>query len=179
MERSCPGLRVIGLAVLTAVAIGCSQSTPQQATQGGKPAAVPTATAAWTNADRCALISQSDVAAAVGNAVAKGEQQIGGGCKWAAATTEEIDVLLIAHPKGNTFEPSLCAEVRKKGGNEKVEGLEVATWKFSHLVGPINSGELEGCGPKGYVSLQLNGKGEEGQMKKATLVIADHVLKQP
>ncbi len=170
------GWRVVGLVLLTATAIGCSGSARQEAPGGGKAAA---ATAATSNSDdRCALISQSEVAAAVGNAVAKGEQEMGGGCKWAAATTEDVDVLLIAHRKGNTFEPSLCREVRKTAGNEKVEGLEVANWKFSRIVGPINSGELEGCGPKGYLSLVLNGKRDEAQLKKATLVIADRVLKQ-
>lgn len=195
MEHSYRGLRVVGLVVLIAAATACSRSTPQQAARVGGLHEVPAAdqsrdvrggggtaaaetTATWNNADRCVLISQSDVAAAVGNAVAKGEQQIGGGCKWQAATVEDVDVLLIAHPKGNTFEPSLCTQVRKNGGDEKVEGLDVATWKFSKIVGPINSGELEGCGPKGYLSLQLNGKRDEAPLKKAALVIADHVLRQ-
>ncbi len=170
------GVTVVGLVLLTTTAIGCSGSAPQGAAGGVKAAAAASATA--NSDDRCALISQSDVAAAVGNAVSKGEQEMGGGCKWSAATVEDVDVLLIAHRKGNTFEPSLCKEVRNKAGNEKVEGLEVATWKFSHLVGPINSGELEGCGPRGYLSLTLNGKRDEAQLKKATLVIADRVLKQ-
>ncbi len=166
----------MALVVSTAAAIGCSQSTPRQASQSATAAAVKTATS--NSVDRCALISQGEVAAAVGNAVEKGEPQIGGACKWSAATSEDVDVLLIAHAKGNTFETSLCEGVRKNGGNEKVEGLDVATWKFSKIVGPINSGELEGCGPKGFLSLQLNGKRDEAPLKKATLIIADRVLKQ-
>ena len=87
-------------------------------------------------------------------------------------------MLLIVHRKGETREPYLCDDLRKSGGNERIEGLEVATWKFSNTVELFNSGEFEACGPKGFLSLQLNGERDEAKIKQATLTIVHHVLQR-
>jgi hypothetical protein len=38
-----------------------------------------------------------------------------------------------------------------------------------------NSGEFEGCGPNGYLSLQLNGERDGATLKKATLALVQLV----
>ncbi len=175
MNRWRPGLRVIVVVLSTALPVGCSRSSPQAAAEGAKSAATAAAGGLGT-ADPCALVSQRDVAAAVGNAVEKGQNQGGGTCKWDTPNTEDVSVLLIVHGKGDTSEPYLCGALRKNGGNERMEGLDVATWKFSTM-GIFNSGDFEGCGPKGYLTLQLSGKRDDAQLKKATFAIAGEILK--
>lgn len=174
MERWHLGLSLSVLVVLAALPTGCSRSTARETTEGAKPAAAAGATS--DSAGSCALVSQSDVAAAVGNAVEKGEQQGSATCKWDTANPEDVSVLLIVHRKGDTSEPYLCGDLRKKGGNERIEGLDVATWNFTTM-GIFNSGNFDGCGPKGYLTLQLSGKRDEAQLKKATFAIAGDVLK--
>jgi hypothetical protein len=168
-------LRVVAIVLMIAAPIGCSRTAPPDARQTGQGADV----AAPASTDPCALISQSDLAAAVGNPVIKGEHQGAGTCKWATENRADISVLLIVHRKGETREPYLCDDLRKRGGNERIEGLEVATWKFENTLGLFNSGEFEGCGPKGFLSLQLNGEKDEAKVKQATLAIVRHVLQRP
>jgi hypothetical protein len=175
MERRHSCLCVVAIVLMIAAPIGCSGSAPPDAKQTGQSAEVARAS---ESTDPCALISQSDLAAAVGNAVIKGEHQGAGTCKWGTENRDDVSVLLIAHKKGETREPYLCDDLRKSGGNERIEGLEVATWKFSNTLGLFNSGEFEACGPKGFVSLQLNGKRDEAKIKQATLAIVQHVLRR-
>lgn len=89
-----------------------------------------------------------------------------------------ISALLIISHKGPMREPYLCDGLRKAGGNERVEGFDVATWKFSNAMAFFNTGDFEGCGPKGFVSLTLNGQGDEARLKQATLAIVRRVVQK-
>ena len=100
-----------------------------------------------------------------------------GSCSWDTEKRGDVSVLLIVHQKGSIREPILCEELRKGGGGERVEGLDVATWKVSSTLGLFNSGEFEACGPKGFLSLQLNGERDEATLKKATLALVQLVLR--
>ena len=162
------------LALVLALAPACSRSAPPKANEPLKESAQPAA----SDAPACDLISQSEVAAAVGNPVLKGVQDGTSTCKWDTEKKEETSALLIISRKGSTREPYLCDGLRKQGGNEQVEGLDVATWKFSNAMRFFNSGDFEGCGPKGFVSLSLNGQPGEPELKKATLAIVRQVVQR-
>lgn len=102
-----------------------------------------------------------------------------GDCSWNTENPDDVSVLLIVQRKGSIREPYLCEDLRKSGGSgERVEGLDVASWKFSSTTGLFNSGEFEACGPKGFLSLQLNGKRDEATLKQATLAIVRQVLQR-
>ncbi len=70
MERRYPGLRVIAVVVLTALSIGCSRSTPREATERGQPVAAAAAQqTAATGVDACSLLTAEEVGAALGKPV--------------------------------------------------------------------------------------------------------------
>jgi hypothetical protein len=126
----------------------------------------------------CAILTPDQIASAVGNPVLPGQGAGAGSCSWDTEKSGDVSVLLIVHQKGNIREPILCDELRKGGGSENVEGLDIAKWKFGSTLGLFNSGEFEGCGSKGFLSLQLNGERDEPTLKKATLAIVQLVLKR-
>ncbi len=166
---------VVAFGLAIASVAGCSRSEPPRA--AGTPAAAAQPAAA-SDAPACDLISQSDVAAAVGNPVLKGESQGTSTCKWDTEKKEETSALLIVNRKGSIREPYLCDDLRKRGGNMSVEGLDVARWTFSNAMRFFNSGDFEGCGPKGFVSLSLNGQPDEAHLKQATLAIVGKVVQK-
>jgi hypothetical protein len=166
----------LGTLLLVAVAIGCSGSdAPKQTTDTAQSTSA--APSGGSTADTCGLVSQSEVTGAVGNPVLKGRPFTGSAdCQWETEKPESVSVLLIVHKKGSLREPILCEELRKgSGSGERVEGLDVATWKFSNTLGLFNSGEFQACGPKAFLSLQLNGKRDEASLKQATLAIVRQV----
>jgi hypothetical protein len=159
--------------VLAAVSAGCSSSEGPQsagsATDGSTPAASP-------SADTCAILSQDQVAGAVGNPVLPGQAVGAGSCSWETEKRGDVSVLLIVHRKDSLRAPILCEAMRKGEGSERVEGLDAATWRVSNTLGLFNSGEFEGCGPKGFLSLQLNGERDEAALKKGTLALVQQIL---
>jgi len=161
------------------VTVGCGGSTAPQQTSGGATTNTPPAATASGTADTCALLTQNEIAAAVGNPVLKAQSVGAGSCSWDNENPDHVSVLLIVHRVGSIREPYLCADLRKSGGSgERIEGFDVATWKFSSTIGLFNSGELEACGTKGFLSLQLNGKRDEASLKQATLAIVRQVLQR-
>ncbi len=154
---------------------GCGGSeAPQPATENAKAAAATTG----GSADACAMLSQDQVSGAVGNAVQPGEPFAGPEvCRWDTADPAQVSVLLTVRLPGSIREQALCRGLRDSGG--KAPGFEeiadVSTWKFSSM-SLFNSGDFEGCGPKGFVSLSLSGKRDEGQLKQSTLTILRAVL---
>ena len=166
---------VVALAVVIASTPGCSRSAAPPANETARQTAAPPSE---NSATACDLISDSDIAAAVGNPVLKGAPDGTGTCKWDTEKKEDTSALLIISRKGSLREPYLCDGLRKTGGTERVEGLDVATWKFSNAMKFFNSGDFEACGPKGFVSLSLNGKGDETHLKQATLAIVRQVVQR-
>lgn len=171
MKHRLAALRVAGYLLLATLSFGCSRSAPGDATSSSEPAGQTQA-----SLDPCALISQSDLEAAVGNKVSKGSREGAGTCDWDTENPADVSVLLIAHRKGDLREPYLCDDLRKTGGNETVEGLDVAIWKFSGNAF-FNSGNFDGCGPKGFLSLQVSGKRDEAHLKQATLALVRQAWK--
>ena len=170
-RTSLPGCVI--LAVMAAT-LACSRSeTPQ--TGGG---ATSSPASSSRPADTCAILSQDQIAGAVGNAVLAGQPAGAGSCSWGTEKRGDVSVLLIVHQKGSIREPILCEDLRKSGGTERVEGLDAATWKVSSTLGLFNSGEFEACSPKGFLSLQLNGERDEATLKKATLALVQLVLRR-
>jgi hypothetical protein len=172
-EHSYLRLRLLAALVSLAAATGCSGTSARDPSRAKGMDSVGRASS--TGGSPCALISQSEVSAIVGNPVDKGEDQGGSTCKWDTPNPQDVSVLLIVHPKGDTSEPYLCLGLQDRGGEERLDGLDVASWKFSEL-GVFNSGDFEGCGPKGYLSLQLSGKREATQLKEAAFALAREVL---
>lgn len=158
----------------TAATLSCSSSEAPQ-TAGGSTAGPASSS---TPANTCAILSQDQIAGAVGNAVLAGQAVGAGSCSWDTEKRGDVSVLLIVHLKGSIREPILCEEVRKGGGGEPVEGLDVARWKVSSALGLFNSGEFEACGSKGFLSLQVNGERDEATLKKATLALVQLVLRR-
>jgi hypothetical protein len=169
LRASRPGCTALAL---TAILLGCSGSEAPQTEAGATSAS----TSSSTPADTCAILTQDQIAAAAGNAVLAGQAVGAGSCSWDTEKPSDVSVLLIVHRKGSIREPILCDEMRKGQGNERVEGLDVATWKFSNTLGLFNSGEFEACGSKGFLSLQLDGERDEATLKKATLALVQLVL---
>ena len=129
--------------------------------------------------DACALLTDADVAAIVGNAVAKGQHFAGSEvCKW-DAEPGNTTVLLTVRPAGSLREQSLCPELKKRSEGQRLEGLaDVAIWKFSSAAGLFNSGEFETCGSKGYISVGLNGKQDDATLKQQSESIVRSVMKK-
>ena len=129
--------------------------------------------------DACALLSQAEIAAIVGNPVNAGEQYAGPEvCRWDTEKPEQVSVLLTVRAAGSVREQVLCPDLRAgKGSGAPLSGLgDVAYWEFSSALSLFNSGDLEMCGPKGFLSLSLNGQRAEPALKEATLAIARKVL---
>ncbi len=162
---------------LTLAVAACGQSSaPPESGRESPPAAAPTTAG---TADACAMLSQSQLSQAVGNPVKAGEPFAGPEvCRWDTDDPDDVSVLLTVRLPGSVREQALCRNLRASGA--KAAGFEdaadVSTWKFSSM-SLFNSGDLESCGPKGFVSLSLNGKRDEGQLKQATLSILQTVLR--
>jgi hypothetical protein len=160
-----------------ATALACGDSAPpRSAAQPSAAAATPTPAA---TADACRLLSTADVAAAVGNPVLDGTPDAGPEvCKWDTENPDHVSVLLIARLKGSAREQALCAEVRRVASAGKgLSGLgEAATWKFSRVGTMFNSGDLEVCDAKGYLSLGLNGQQDEAALQQAASTLARAIV---
>ena len=154
---------------------GASESTPPAGEEHA--AAEP---AAETDGDACAALSQSDIERLVGNPVLEGAPYAGPEvCQWETENPDYVSVLLTVRPKGSVREETLCSDLRQSGGEgERLSGLgeiEVAVWKFSSS-SLFNSGDLEACGPRGFVSISLNGKADEPKLKEAAVVLVGQVM---
>jgi len=166
-----------------AAACGASaQPGSPSASSGGSPQAQATTAPGQQGSrtiDACTLLSQAEIAAIVGNPVNAGEQYAGPEvCRWDTEKPEEVSVLLTVRAPGSVREQVLCADLRgDKGSAAPLSGLgDVAYWQFSSVVSIFNSGDLETCGPKGFLS--LNGQRGEPALKEATLTIARKVLER-
>ena len=172
-------------AVASAVLAGaCGGSSGGDATKGAVERAAPASTTASTSAatsDPCALLSAGEIAQQVKNPVQAGTPQMGSGvCKWDTENPDLVSVLLQAHPRGSMREQVLCPDLRKAAAAaDGLDGVgEAATWKFSRMGTMFNSGDLEACGPRGFVSLSLNGKQDEAALKAAATALATLVLQR-
>ena len=168
-------LHVCVLTVCGCVSPGCSGSS----SEGGVAPAAGAARASSGPVDACALVPTSEIATIVGNPVERGQPFAGVEvCKW-DAETGRTTALLTVRRAGSDREKVLCAELGKGAdAGQRVTALgKVATWKFSNTMGLFNSGELESCGDKGYVSVSLNGKQDEAKLKEASVAIAQMAFK--
>lgn len=169
-------LAAVVLAALTAgLQAGCGgQGAKQPDAAGG----VPPATEA-KSADACALLSGKEIADIVANPTDEGRPFAGPEvCKWRTEDPSDVDVLLTVRAAGSIREKALCADIRNAGDSaRRVTGLgDVAVWKFAREGPMSNSGELEVCGPKGYVGLTLQGQREEPTLKTAAVALAQKAL---
>lgn len=168
---------VLPVLLFVALALACAGSG------GGGGEAAPeeseaTEPAREAAADACAALSQSEIEQAVGNPVLPGEPESGSEtCDWDTENPDHVSVLLIVRPKGGIREETLCADLRKSAEGERLSGLgDVAVWKFSAMGTMFNSGDLEACGPLGFVSISLNGKADEAKLKQAAVTLVGKVL---
>ena len=129
--------------------------------------------------DACAIVTDVELTAIVGNPLAKGEHFAGPEvCKW-DAEPGHTNVLLTVRPAGSLREQALCPELKKSTDGHRVDGLaDVAIWKFSSTMGLFNTGDLETCGNKGYISLSVSGKRDEATLKQQTVTIFQAVVKK-
>lgn len=173
----------VGVFFLAAATIGCSGAEAPQTTGNAgsaSAAAAPAAASSSTPLDACALLSEAEIASAVGNLVLKGEHYAGTQvCNWDTKTRGDVTVLLQARPVIGPHAGPACAELRKGGGSgQPLDGVgDIAGWKFTK--NPFfNSGDLEACTAKGYVNLSLNGKADEARLKQAAIAIARQVFQR-
>ncbi len=162
--------RLMLIACLAAAGCGGSSDSPPAASGG--PAAAPAAGS--RNVDACRLLTQEEIAAALGNTVTAGRPEAGlEVCDWDSESPTDADLLLMVRPKGSQREQVLCADVRNAAAAGKgLAGIgEAATWKFSSM-GMFNSGELEVCDARAYWSLSVNGKGDSDTLQRAALTLA-------
>ena len=156
--------------------LGCGgpgKSTPESSVPPGVAATTSSGTV-----ETCALLTQAEIADAVGNPAKKGQPfSSSSDCKWDTDTQGDVTVLLIAYRTGSIREQALCPDIRKQGKAAGFENVaDASTWKFGSVIGLFNSGEFEACGPKGFISLQLNGKRDEAQLKQATATLVGKIL---
>ncbi len=177
-----PGITSFFLAALfsTALAVGCGGSNPKGETSSGTKGASPTVIAGGT-ANACTLLTEGEIAEVVGNPVIKGQPFAGPEvCKWDTENPDHVSMLLTVRLAGSVREKILCAELRKScesGG--RIAGIgDVAVWKFSSMGTAFNSGDLETCGEKCYLSLSLNGKRDENALKEAALKLTQKVIQR-
>jgi hypothetical protein len=159
------------------MAVACGGSSSERSVSPGEESAA-AEPAAETNGDACAALSRGEIEQTVGNPVLEGEPYAGPEvCQWDTENPDHVSVLLAVRPKDSIREETLCADLRQSGGEgERLSGLgEVAVWKFS--AGSLfNSGDLEACGPRGFVSISLNGKGDEPKLKEAAVALVGKVM---
>jgi len=136
-----------------------------------------TATSAAGASDACSLLTESEIADLVKNPVQKGRPAAGPEvCDWDTDDPASVDVLLTVRLKGSMREQVLCEEIRKATNATAIAGIgEAASWEFS-ASSLFNSGELQVCDGKGYVSVSLNGKADEPTLKSAATALAGKVL---
>jgi hypothetical protein len=174
----------VRIALHACVLIACASLSPRcsRSSSAGAPdpgAGAAPARAASGPVDACALLPTSEIAAIVGNAVEQGQPFAGVEvCKW-DAEPGRVTALLTVRRAGSDREKVLCAELGKgvDAGQRITELGRVATWTFSNTMGLFNSGELESCGDKGYVSVTLNGKQDEAKLKEGSVAIARRAFK--
>ena len=146
-----------------------------EAPRSSPSAETPTATTSDASkpVDACSFLTEAEIADAVGNPVLDGEHDTGTtSCKWNTKSPDEVSVLLLAYRPGSLHEQAMCPDVRKRAaGAERVDGVgDAAAWKYGSMAS-FNFGDLEACGPKGFLSLSLNGKRDEAALKKAALAL--------
>jgi hypothetical protein len=165
------------LCVVAALACACGGSGGRESAPAGEKSAAAEPTRD-TTADACAALSESEIAVSVGNPVLKGAPYAGPEvCKWDTENPDHVSVLLTVRLKGSIREEALCSDLRQSGGEgERLEDPgDLAVWKFSPS-SLFNSGDLEACGPKGFVSISLNGKADEAKLKEAALTLVGKVM---
>lgn len=173
------GVRLTGMLALIAASLHCGGSATTESGSGAAAPAPQTGTATSSRTNLCALLTENEVAEAVGNPVQKGvNPDIGApDCKWDVDTQGDIAVLLIVYRPGSIQEQSLCPDIRKSGKAPGFEGVaDASTWEFASVIGLFNSGLLQSCGPKGYISTQLNAKRDEARLKQATVALMGKIL---
>jgi hypothetical protein len=136
-----------------------------------------TTTSATGTADACSLLAESEIAEVVKNPVQPGRPAAGPEvCDWDTDDPASVDVLLTVRLKGSTRAEVLCDEIRKGQAAGGVVGIgEAVSWEFS-ASSLFNSGELQVCDAKGYVSVSLNGKADDPTLKSAASALAAKVL---
>jgi hypothetical protein len=157
------------LALLMAAGAGCSsgESTETPGSSGSAPGT--------PAADACTLLSETQIGEVVGNPVVKGRNEAGATtCKWDAQNAGDVDVLLITGAPGSDREKYICPELRKTATSDpEFAGIgDTVTWKFGPVGSLFNSGDLELCSRKGFISLSLNGKRDEPVLKQAAIALA-------
>lgn len=169
-------ITVVGL-VLSLGLTGCSGSEDDRQPVGQ--AADRTAAAASGTVDACALLALSEIANIVGNPVLEGRAYAGPEvCQWQTENTDHISVLLTAHRAGSVRANVLCDDLGAVvDSGEPLANLgDKATFKFSGVAGMFDSGDLAACGAEGFVSVSLNGKKGEAEMKEAAITMTRMVL---
>jgi hypothetical protein len=167
------------VSLFVTIAVACGGSSAERSASPGEESAEP---AAETDGDACAALLQNEIERVVGNPVLKGEPYAGPEvCQWDTENPDHVSVLLTIRAKGSIREETLCSDLRQAGGDgERLSGLsglgEVAVWKFSAVGSMFNSGDLEACGPRGFVSISLNGKADEPKLKEAAVVLVGTVM---
>ena len=169
---------VIGVAITMEFTSSCGGRSGEQpgVNSGGQVAARESG-----SAEACSLLTVKEIVDVVGNPVSEGKPFAGPEvCKWRTEDPTNVDVLLTVRAAGSIREQTLCADLRKAGSNaQRVDSLgDVSVWKFSREGPMFNSGDLEVCGPKGYLNLTLQGKRDEPTLKSATTVLAQKVLER-
>ncbi len=168
-------LRACVLILCMCLSPGCTRSS----SEGAVASAAGGARASSEPVDACALLPASEIEAIVGNPVERGQPFAGVEvCKW-DAEPGRTTALLTVRRAGSDREKVLCAGLGQGAdAGQRITGLgNLATWKFSNTMGLFNTGELESCGDKGYVSVTLNGKQDEAKLKDASVAIARRTFK--
>jgi hypothetical protein len=93
-------------------------------------------------------------------------------CRWSKDEPPITSLLVTVRPAGSLREQVLCGDLGQGSarGNAS-KAWPTSPWRFSNVIGLFNSGELETCGPRGYISLTLNGERDEATLKEATLTL--------
>ncbi len=139
------------------------------------------ASGAGSSIESCVLLSEDEIASIVGNAVSKGrpfaDVEV---CKWDTEDPANVDVLLTVRAAGSVRAQTLCSDVKTAASNtQQIAGLgDIAVWKFSSEGSLLNSGDLEVCGPIGYISFTLQGKRGEPALKAAAVSLAKRVIQR-
>ena len=159
------------LLLVSAVACSSSESPDSAGSSGVAPGTA-------SPVDACTLLSEAQIGEIVGNPVVKGRNEQGTTtCKWDAKNAGDVDVLLITGAPGSDREKYICPELRKSATSDPAFAgvADAVTWKFGPVGSLFNSGDLELCGRKGFISLSLNGKRDEATLKQAAITLARRI----